>query len=446
MEDLEGNDRFSSGRRAFRTVGSSAESAENEMTALTEQSKGGKHDADQSSVPSIGRWCPPHLIKLGNFRQAQKLRARAWPSVPPQKHPAVHLLPVLPEPAHMDTTHSNSCLDRTKQTRTQMPSVAEEYPRLMAMASGRKRRRDVNDANTNDLHLPGPLYEKLAQYQAATNNWNADGVFGGRPIQQQIQQQQQQQHLGGNFPRFPSSNNERLRYEFGFSHDIAASAEASRQNIDSVPRKIAPLPVSKRQRMFDDDDENDNAELGSSNGGTTSQHDSHQRRGSRSSTESRHTSHAAQNQADAAGNRPKTPSSLAPCHICHRRPTKKSDLDSFADCQGCGQRSCYICVRECQGWEKDGQPSGNGGINSTQQGQGQDGLDLSRSCTMDDVDDDRQRQSREEEEAKRAGQATRHNGWTGGGHRQMVCSRCCIEKGSEGDIVCLGCLSRMESV
>ncbi|KAJ0313742.1 hypothetical protein COL516b_000685 [Colletotrichum fioriniae] len=150
-----------------------------------------------------------------------------------------------------------------------MPSVAEEYPRLMAMASGRKRRRDVNDANTNDLHLPGPLYEKLAQYQAATNNWNADGVFGGRPIQQQIQQQQQQQHLGGNFPRFPSSNNERLRYEFGFSHDIAASAEGSRQNIDSVPRKIAPLPVSKRQRMFDDDDDNNNAELGSSNGAKT---------------------------------------------------------------------------------------------------------------------------------------------------------------------------------
>ncbi|KAK1460678.1 hypothetical protein CCUS01_08783 [Colletotrichum cuscutae] len=327
-----------------------------------------------------------------------------------------------------------------------MPSVAEEYPRLMAMASGRKRRRDVNDANSNDLHLPGPLYEKLAQYQAATNNWNADSVFGGRPIQQQIQQQQQQQHLGGNFPRFPSSNNEGLRYEFGFSHDIAASAEASRQNIDSVPRKIAPLPVSKRQRMFDDDDDNDSGELGSLNGGTTSQHDSQQRRGSRSSTESRPASHAAQNQADAAGNRPRTPSSLAPCHICHRRPTKKSDLDSFADCQGCGQRSCYVCVRECQGWEKDGRPSSNGGINSTQQDQGQDGLDLSRSCTMDDVDDDRQRQSREEQEAKRTGRATRHNGWSGGGHRQMVCSRCCIEKGSEGDIVCLGCLSRMESV
>ncbi|KAL2883637.1 hypothetical protein SGCOL_000781 [Colletotrichum sp. CLE4] len=326
-----------------------------------------------------------------------------------------------------------------------MPSVAEEHPRLMAMASGRKRRRDVNDANINDLQLPAPLYEKLAQYQAATNNWNADGVFGGRPIQQQIQQQQQQQHLGGNALRFPSSNNDRLRYQFGFSDDIAASVEPSRQNIDSAPRKIAPLPVPKRQRVFDDDNDND-ADLGSLNGGSTSQYDPQQRRGSKSSTGSHHTSHSAQNRADAAGNRTKTPSSLAPCHICHRRPTKKSDLDSFADCQGCGQRSCYICVRECQGWEKDGRPSSNGGMNSTQLGQEQDGVDLSRSCTMDDVDDDRQRQSREDEESKRTGRATRHNSWTGGCHRQMVCSRCCIEKGAEGDIVCLGCLSRMESV
>jgi hypothetical protein len=26
----------------------------------------------------------------------------------------------------------------------------------------------------------------------------------------------------------------------------------------------------------------------------------------------------------------------------------------------------------------------------------------------------------------------------------MVCSRCCIERGAEGDIVCLGCLPRLE--
>ncbi|RGP62046.1 hypothetical protein FLONG3_10349 [Fusarium longipes] len=36
---------------------------------------------------------------------------------------------------------------------------------------------------------------------------------------------------------------------------------------------------------------------------------------------------------------------VAPCHICHRRPTKKTHLDSFADCQGCGERTCFVCIR-----------------------------------------------------------------------------------------------------
>ena len=26
------------------------------------------------------------------------------------------------------------------------------------------------------------------------------------------------------------------------------------------------------------------------------------------------------------------------------------------------------------------------------------------------------------------------------GHRQMVCSGCCVERGVDGDVVCLGCL------
>lgn len=49
---------------------------------------------------------------------------------------------------------------------------------------------------------------------------------------------------------------------------------------------------------------------------------------------------------------PTTPSSLPPpilrpCHICHRRPTTREVLDAYADCDLCGQRACYICLREC---------------------------------------------------------------------------------------------------
>ncbi|GKT42028.1 uncharacterized protein ColSpa_02209 [Colletotrichum spaethianum] len=322
-----------------------------------------------------------------------------------------------------------------------MPSVAEEHPRLMA--PGKKRRRDVNDSN-NDLQIQGPLYEKLAQYHsaaaAATNNWNADGVFGSRPVQQQIQQQQQQNF----FPRFPGSNNDRMIFQYGFPAVTNTTTEDSRQNHESESRKIAPLPVSKRQRMFDEED----ADLDSLDGGLSTQPNSQrQRRHSKSPPASQHNSPVLPVQTDAVGNRPKTPSSLSPCHICHRRPTKKSDLDSFADCQGCGLRSCFVCIRECQGWQKDGRPSSGGGdLGNVEQAPEQGGINLSRSCQMDDVDDDRQRQSREDEESKRKGQPKRKDGWAGGGHRQMVCSRCCIEKGAEGDVVCLGCLSRMESV
>ncbi|OJD19795.1 hypothetical protein AJ78_00295 [Emergomyces pasteurianus Ep9510] len=39
--------------------------------------------------------------------------------------------------------------------------------------------------------------------------------------------------------------------------------------------------------------------------------------------------------------------SLSPCHICHRRPTTRSTLDAYGDCDLCAERTCYICLREC---------------------------------------------------------------------------------------------------
>ncbi|KAJ4204213.1 hypothetical protein NW759_014955 [Fusarium solani] len=117
---------------------------------------------------------------------------------------------------------------------------------------------------------------------------------------------------------------------------------------------------------------------------------------------------------------------LAPCHICHRKPTKKSDLDSFAECQGCGERTCFVCIRECQGWNLDRDT-----LLSEQEA-------LSRSFQMHDADDDQpsQRSAKGGQEANK--------GWDAVGHRSVVCSRCCIERGAEGDVACLGCFSRME--
>ena len=33
-----------------------------------------------------------------------------------------------------------------------------------------------------------------------------------------------------------------------------------------------------------------------------------------------------------------------------------------------------------------------------------------------------------------------HDSWTSGRHREVICSQCCVEKGFDGDVVCLGCL------
>ncbi|KAJ5086274.1 hypothetical protein NUU61_007581 [Penicillium alfredii] len=41
------------------------------------------------------------------------------------------------------------------------------------------------------------------------------------------------------------------------------------------------------------------------------------------------------------------PSALRPCHICHRRPTTRQVLDAYADCDLCGERACFICLRQC---------------------------------------------------------------------------------------------------
>lgn len=39
---------------------------------------------------------------------------------------------------------------------------------------------------------------------------------------------------------------------------------------------------------------------------------------------------------------------LRPCHVCWRRPTTRAVLDGYADCEACGSRACYICLRECE--------------------------------------------------------------------------------------------------
>ncbi|KAI3401661.1 hypothetical protein diail_9325 [Diaporthe ilicicola] len=147
-----------------------------------------------------------------------------------------------------------------------------------------------------------------------------------------------------------------------------------------------------------------------------------------------------------------TPNVLAPCHICHRKPTKKTELDSYADCQGCGERTCYVCMRECLGW---GTPlRDRHGLNEevlmrddevnnekiTSEEEGYDpGND--HSFNMEDAPAD---DAHLDHDSPRADHRTRGGTWVkegGTGHRGRICSQCCVEKGMEGEVTCLGCLA-----
>lgn len=49
----------------------------------------------------------------------------------------------------------------------------------------------------------------------------------------------------------------------------------------------------------------------------------------------------------------------------------------------------------------------------------------------------------EQKQRKGEGGGDADGSWNGSGHRRVICSQCCVERGSEGDVVCLGCLAGM---
>jgi len=38
---------------------------------------------------------------------------------------------------------------------------------------------------------------------------------------------------------------------------------------------------------------------------------------------------------------------LRSCHICHKAPTRKKDLENYHECERCKEQTCFICARQC---------------------------------------------------------------------------------------------------
>ncbi|ORY65953.1 uncharacterized protein BCR38DRAFT_170077 [Pseudomassariella vexata] len=267
-----------------------------------------------------------------------------------------------------------------------MPSVTHsESPTL---ASGKKRRRD----DEGEVQMP---FTSASQFNASQNRLAL------------------------------MNNHDRLIFH------QAGPSRGTPNSFYNLPRKIIPLSANKRARISDENGHDLDNDV-SPHGHPRSSH--------------HHSTLPVSVQVQSHITRPtatRTNSSslLSACHICHRRPSKKSDLDSFADCEGCGQRTCFVCIRACQGWLP---PSYIDRSTHTNMQDTPEDQNRSASFTMHDVDNEEVARQLDQTNAESGGKGA--GGWNGNGHRSRICSGCCVEQGSEGDVVCLGCLAVEEGL
>ncbi|KAH8197943.1 hypothetical protein TruAng_007893 [Truncatella angustata] len=282
-----------------------------------------------------------------------------------------------------------------------MPSATHiESP---ALSSGKKRRWDDN------AELQTPLY--------ALQNPPANlEVPSGDPF---------------SVHKYAQAGNGALRDDVDrivYHHTASLNRKTVPDLTEAWQRKIRPLPSAKRIRVSDDSESPGQKQV--------KKDQDH----SSSSSSNYSTPPVSPQILPQAGARTTSSALLSPCHICHRKPTKRSELDSFADCEGCGQRTCYVCTRQCQGWLPDAQKQ------PARERSGEDPEEaLSRSFTMHDADDEAHWHIEHHNPTIiGAKEQSGTGGWKAKGHGSVICSRCCVERGSQGDVMCLGCLAHVE--
>ncbi|KAL2757588.1 hypothetical protein ACRALDRAFT_2016712 [Sodiomyces alcalophilus JCM 7366] len=117
-------------------------------------------------------------------------------------------------------------------------------------------------------------------------------------------------------------------------------------NFGHLQRKMLPLPFTKRLRTSDHEGTMGQTHQNPYTSHHNPDHDDHISR-----TRNQTRSPPSTRWPDPTLTRPPTSrvnsgALLEPCHICRRKPTKKSDLDSYADCEGSDYLEPRIRIRQ----------------------------------------------------------------------------------------------------
>ena len=129
---------------------------------------------------------------------------------------------------------------------------------------------------------------------------------------------------------------------------------------------------------------------------------------------------------------------LAPCHICHRRPTAHKDLRGYSSCESCEQRTCYICLRVCEG--ESCRSSTSTDITMT-------------SFEFDQPQLEPQNQDRSRDRKLASQNHSNNNAYSRNNNEnsisslspgsvikgKSICGKCCVEVGADGTVWCRVC-------
>ncbi|KLJ12072.1 hypothetical protein EMPG_12798 [Blastomyces silverae] len=129
--------------------------------------------------------------------------------------------------------------------------------------------------------------------------------------------------------------------------------QQSQQEWNTIPRNIY---AGQKQHFYTPDSDNGSPTLAATSKSSTSSPPFHK---TKSNTYNNNHNdddddHPSTSSVSQANNKTTPHASLFPCHICHRRPTTRSTLDAYADCDLCAERTCYICLRECMAVDCNG--------------------------------------------------------------------------------------------